>query len=157
MSKPIAVPARPGPSHAPLLASADGTAPSRPVSLRPACCGVSWSQRWSHPGAPPQGSAVASLADRGSPEPERATKPDSAAHVAADLSPVLACFHGRGCCAERSDLYVRTVVGKLNRTWPLAGERAWPKATSVVRVRGRRPGGSEVSPAAAAGQRPGRP
>ena len=36
MSKPIAVPARPGPSHTPILASADDTMPSQPVSLRPA-------------------------------------------------------------------------------------------------------------------------
>src|SRR5690348_14989155 len=35
MSKPVAVPARPGPSHTPLLASADDTAPSQPVSPRP--------------------------------------------------------------------------------------------------------------------------
>src|SRR5215472_5271977 len=68
--------------------------------------------------------------------------------ISADLSPVLACLHGRGCCAERSDLYVRTMVSKLNRTWPLAGERAWPRATSVVTVRRRRPGGSEASSAA---------
>src|SRR5215472_6607714 len=44
MSKPIAVPARPAPSHTPLLASADDTAPSQPVSPRPACSGESWSQ-----------------------------------------------------------------------------------------------------------------
>src|SRR6516162_7200853 len=44
MSKPIAVPARPGLSHAPTLASADDAVPSQPVSPRPARCDVSWSQ-----------------------------------------------------------------------------------------------------------------
>ena len=44
MSKPIPVPARPAPSHTPILISADDTAPSQPVPPRPARCGVSWSQ-----------------------------------------------------------------------------------------------------------------
>ena len=44
MSKPIPVPARPALSHTPLLASADGIAPSQPVSPGSARSGVSWSQ-----------------------------------------------------------------------------------------------------------------
>lgn len=44
MSKPIAVPARPGLSHTPALASADDAAPSQPVSPCPARSGESWSQ-----------------------------------------------------------------------------------------------------------------
>ena len=44
MSKPIAVPARPGPSHTSMLASADDALRSQPVSPCPARCEVSWSQ-----------------------------------------------------------------------------------------------------------------
>ena len=44
MSKPIAVPACPAPSHAPLLASADATVPSQAVSQCSACSEESWSQ-----------------------------------------------------------------------------------------------------------------
>ena len=53
--KPIAVPARPGMSHAPALASADHSAPSHPVSPRPACSGLSWSQSWSQQPNGPSG------------------------------------------------------------------------------------------------------
>jgi hypothetical protein len=47
MSRPRAVPTRPGPSLTPILASADDAMQSRPVSSGPAHSGVSWSQSWS--------------------------------------------------------------------------------------------------------------
>src|SRR5215472_4558282 len=44
MSKPTAVPARPGLSLTTMLASADDDAPSQPASPGPARCEVTWSQ-----------------------------------------------------------------------------------------------------------------